>query len=82
MMSHDIRTPVTAILGNTELLTETRLTPEQLDYLNDVKLSSESLLGLLNDMLDFAKMEAANSRSRRQNSLSGILSAPPCECWP
>ena len=76
MISHDIRTPVTAILGNTELLTETRLTPEQLDYLNDVKLSSESLLGLLNDMLDFAKMEAGKlTLAPSEFSLRDLVSA-------
>mgnify|MGYP003288338967 CR=1 FL=1 len=57
-MSHDIRTPMNGILGMVDLALDTELTAEQREYLNDVKGSADSLLRLLNDILDFAKIEA------------------------
>jgi two-component system sensor histidine kinase/response regulator len=57
-MSHDIRTPMNGIIGMVELALDTELTAEQREYLNVVKGSADSLLRLLNDILDFAKIEA------------------------
>jgi two-component system sensor histidine kinase/response regulator len=57
-MSHEIRTPMNAIIGLTELALRTALTPRQQDYLDKVHSAANSLLGLLNDILDFTKIEA------------------------
>lgn len=50
-ISHDIRTPMTTLMGMASLLTETTLTPEQHEYTSAILLSGESLLGLINDIL-------------------------------
>ncbi len=57
-MSHEIRTPMNAIIGFAELLASTELNRKQKDFLGRISSSSESLLGLINDILDLSKIEA------------------------
>jgi signal transduction histidine kinase/CheY-like chemotaxis protein len=57
-MSHEIRTPMNAILGLTELVRDGDLTNTQREYLSTVLMSGESLLALVNDILDLSKIEA------------------------
>ncbi len=57
-MSHEIRTPLNGVMGMLQILEMTKLTEEQTDYIKISKLSSDSLLRVLNDILDYSKIEA------------------------
>ncbi|MBA2447697.1 MAG: response regulator [Chloroflexi bacterium] len=57
-LSHELRTPMNGVIGMTELLLDTDLTPRQREYAQAVERSGETLLGLINDILDFSKIQA------------------------
>ncbi len=58
IMSHEIRTPLNAIVGLTNLLKEGSHNPDQLEFIQGIKYSSDNLLKLVNDLLDFTKIES------------------------
>ncbi|MDB6094901.1 MAG: sensor hybrid histidine kinase [Verrucomicrobia bacterium] len=69
-MSHEVRTPLNGIIGFTSLLLDTPLTPEQREFVQTIQLSSEALIQLTGDILDYARIE------------SGKLKLDPQPCAP
>ncbi|MCD6059696.1 MAG: multi-sensor hybrid histidine kinase [Moraxellaceae bacterium] len=65
-MSHEIRTPLNAILGMVELLAATPLEEQQHEYVEIARTSSEHLLGLINDVLDFSRADAGRLELEQQ----------------
>ncbi|WP_313638230.1 ATP-binding protein [Paenibacillus sp.] len=82
-ISHEIRTPISGIIGLTDLLSRQEMSPVQKDYLDKILSSSHTLLGIINDVLDFSKIEAGKIELQKVNfnlhqlmqELSDILAA-------
>jgi signal transduction histidine kinase len=75
-MSHEIRTPINGIIGITHLLEKTALTEEQKELVGLLEISSASLLGVINDILDLSKIEAGKFKiNRTETNLVGTCNA-------
>ncbi len=65
-MSHEIRTPMNAVIGMAELLYNTSLTEDQKDFVDTLKFSADSLMGVINSILDLSKIEAGKLEFERK----------------
>jgi signal transduction histidine kinase/DNA-binding response OmpR family regulator len=66
-MSHEIRTPINAVIGMTHLLDESNPNPVQKEYLNSLRFSADSLLGIIDNILDLSKIDAGEIDFEQKN---------------
>lgn len=64
-VSHELRTPLNGVLGMSELLKETNLTDQQTEFTDNIRICADTLLSVINDLLDFTKLEAGRMIAKR-----------------
>jgi len=80
-ISHELRTPMNGILGFAYLMRETALSPEQSEYLERIEQSSQQLLLLINDLIDFSQLEAGRLELARERFTLADALRRACEPW-
>lgn len=78
-VSHEIRTPLNAVIGFTDMIIDTRLDDTQLDFARTIRNSSDSLLFLINDLLDFSKIESGELEFETIDFSLELLAYDVCE---
>ncbi len=81
MMSHEVRTPLNGLLGYSDLLAGTELSPTQSEHLEIIRHSGRSLLSVLNDILDFSKIEAGKLDIENESFSPGRVVAEICKLY-
>ena len=80
-VGHEFRTPMNAVLGMAYLAQQTDLDPRQREYLQRIQASGQQLMGLINDILDYAKLEAGSVRIEQQPFDLPQLLQSLCSSW-
>lgn len=80
-MSHELRTPLNGVIGFTRLTLKTDLNATQRDHLTTIERSANNLLAIINDVLDFSKLEAGKLIPRVFRSCCALRLIKWSPCW-